>query len=331
MALILDETFASGIPGGFATARQQAGTLSATYNGGAQAVDLSNATAGQNIWDITSQSLQTAGEFELDLEFVSNASGSLGFGGAWAVSGQAAVSNGFRFAHNSTNYDVMSWTGATSWAGNSAADNFAQGGSLPFATAGDRRTFNVRWDMAAGAGVARLAAEFRIDGYLILRSLLTYPSLRPGITLYQSTVRLHSIKVWDAPQAALTPISYRGLPKSLGRLVMAPAEALVAGPPGGRFRGLTIGKRDQYFGGKGRVSGTTKEKALPNNIPLKRKVHLIEARTSILLREQWSDATTGAYSFDYVDMSRKYTVISYDHTGAYRPVIADAQTPELIV
>ena len=43
-----------------------------------------------------------------------------------------------------------------------------------------------------------------------------------------------------------------------------------------------------------------------------------------------SDAITGAYSFDYVDMTRKYTVISYDHTGIYRAVIADNQTPELI-
>lgn len=330
MALILDETFATGIPGSFATARQQAGTLSATYNSGAQAVDLSNATAGQNIWDITSQSLQTAGEFELDLEFVSNASGSLGFGGAWAVAGQAAVSNGFRFDHNNTNYENMSWTGVTSWAGNSAADAFAQAGSLPFATAGDRRTFNVRWDMAAGSGASRLAAEFRIDGNLILKSLLTFTSLRPGVTLYQSTVRLHSIKVWDAPQAALTPIGTHGLPASVARRICAPAAALVAGGPVPSYRGLTIGRRNQYFGGPGRVSGTVKQKGSPD-APLHRRVCLIDEATRLLIGEVWSDATTGAYSFDCVDMTRTYTALSYDYTNTYRAVIADGQIPELML
>lgn len=330
MALILDESFVTGIPGSFATARQQAGTLVATYNSGAQAVDLSNATAGQNIWDITSVALSASGEMEIDLEFVSNAAGVLCFGGAWPVAGQAAVSNGFRFAHNGINYDGVPWKGATSWAGNAAADAFPQAGTFPFATAGDRRTFNVRWDMSAGAGSARASAEFRIDGNLILKSVVAFPSLRPGVTLYQSTVRLHGIKVWNAPQVALAPIGTRGLPAPIARRICAPPEALVAGGVVNRYRGLTIGKRDQYFGGKGRVSGTTKEKHLPSNTPLRRRVGLIDESTRLLIREQWSDATTGAYSFDYVDMTRTYTVLSYDHTGAYRAVVADGQIPELI-
>ena len=53
MALVLDETFATAISTNFATARVQSGALTATYNASAQAVDLSNSTAGQNIWDIT--------------------------------------------------------------------------------------------------------------------------------------------------------------------------------------------------------------------------------------------------------------------------------------
>lgn len=328
MALVLDESFLTGIPGGFATARAQAGTLSATYNVGAKAVDLSNATAGQNIWDITSQALSAAGEFELDLEFVSNASGTLGFGGAWAVSGQAAVSNGFRFAHNSTNYEVMPWTGAGSWSGNGAADAFAQAGTLPFATAGDRRVFNVRWDMSAGAGQTRLAAEFRLDGNLILKSLLPYPSLRPGITLYQSTVRLHSIKVWDAPQAPLTPISSRGLPTPIARRICAPARALSPGGPVTVAFSDKVARRNIYQGGVGRINGTVKEKSLPANVPLHRRVCLLEEKTRLLVAETWSDATTGNYVFERIDQTRTYTVMAYDHTGTYRAVVADNIIPD---
>ena len=75
MALVLDETFASSIPANFATARAQSGTLTASYNAAAQAVDLSNSTAGQNIWDITSVSPLVAGEMEVDLEWIADLSG----------------------------------------------------------------------------------------------------------------------------------------------------------------------------------------------------------------------------------------------------------------
>ncbi len=333
MALILDESFVTGIPVGFATLRQQAGALVEAYNATAQAVDLSNATAGQNIYDITSQPLRVAGEMESDLEFVSNAAGTLGFGGAWPVARQASVSNGFRFAHNGLNYEVMPWTGAASWAGNGAASAFAPGADFPFATAGDRRIFNVRWDMSTGAGVTRLAAEFRIDGVLVFGSSLVYPSLAPGVTLYQSTVRLHSIKMWDAPQAALTPISVRGLGAAgagLGVLGMAPPEALVPGGLRNINRGQVLGQRNIYQGGRGRVSGTVKEKGTPTNTPLRRRVRLFDEATTLLVREAWSDPITGVYSFDYVDLAARYTVLSYDHTGAYRAVVADGQIPELI-
>lgn len=341
MSLILDETFASGIPGGFATLRQQSGSPTATYNSGAQAVDLVMPTAALAMWDITSQSVLASGEAEIDLEFIAD-SGSLRRAGLWGVAGAAAVSNGFRASHDGSLWQSEAWTGAVSWAGNGTATQITQdgaagggvagGGLGVFNTAGDRRVLNLRWDLSAGAGVSRAAYEVRLDGALITRTLATsgHASLRPAIFFYQDSVRLHSIKVWDAPQAALTPITYRGLLPKLGRLVMAPAEALLPGSPGGRYRGLTLGRRDQYFGGKGRVQGTTKEKHLPSNIPLKRRVQLIDEATRLLIREMWSDATTGAYSFDYVDMARVYSVTAYDHTDAYRAVIANGQIPELI-
>ena len=47
-------------------------------------------------------------------------------------------------------------------------------------------------------------------------------------------------------------------------------------------------------------------------------VWLIDQRSGLLVREQWSNATTGAYSFDYIDHLQRYTVLTFDHTGAFR-------------
>lgn len=331
MALILDESFITGIPADFATARAQAGTLTATYNATAQAVDLSNATAGQNIYDITSVPLTVAGEMEIDLELVADLSGASNYrhAGAWPVAGQGAVSNGFRLAHLLSEWNLIRWDSGSSWSGNEAPTTYSHGASDTFNTVGDRRILNLRWDMGSAAGVAKFSVEVRIDGVLRLLSFGTFPSLRPGIFLYQASVRLHSIKAWDAPQVALTPIGSRAMDSAVARRICAPPEALVAGGPTGYDRGATIGQRNIYQGGSGRVYGTVKEKGTPN-APLWRRVRLFDELNNLLVREQWSDPVTGAYSFDYVDTTRRYTVLSYDHTGAYRAVVADGQIPELI-
>jgi hypothetical protein len=88
---------------------------------------------------------------------------------------------------------------------------------------------------------------------------------------------------------------------------------------------------DIYFSGKGRITGTVKQKATPSNVPLRRRVFLLDETTNLIVRDTWSDAATGAYSFDAIDMNRRYTVITYDYENNYRAVIADnivaEQTP----
>lgn len=86
--------------------------------------------------------------------------------------------------------------------------------------------------------------------------------------------------------------------------------------------------RDMYFGGTGRIAGTVKEQGTPANIPLRRRVWLMRERDAIVIRETWSDVTTGAYSFDNVDATQKYTVITYDYEHDKRAVIADNITPD---
>lgn len=354
MALVLDETFAAGIPANFATARAQAGTLTATYNSTAQAVDLSNSAAGQSIWDITSVPLTVAGEMEIDLEWVADLSGTNNYrhAGAWAVAGQGVVSNGFRLAHYQSDWRLSRWDGAV-WSGESGTTLTPQGLVDTFTTVGDRRTLNLRWDMGSAAGITKLSVEARIDGALRLVSAGTFPSLRPGIFLYQATVRLHSIKVWDAPQAALTDLGFRAFTPSEKRLVLTVPQASASGVPSSRFvsalaqreftvpearlrsgpvnyyRGLPLAYRNTYQGGGGRVAGTVKIKGAPDS-PVQRKVRLIDEFTGLMVREVFSDPVTGAYEFMYVSTDHKYTVVSYDWANNFRAVLADNIAAEYV-
>lgn len=84
---------------------------------------------------------------------------------------------------------------------------------------------------------------------------------------------------------------------------------------------------DVYYGGRYRIAGTVKIKGTPD-APVKRRVRLLRDRDGIVIREMWSDPATGAYSFDNIDGSEKYTVISYDYTFNFRAVVSDNLTPE---
>ena len=57
--------------------------------------------------------------------------------------------------------------------------------------------------------------------------------------------------------------------------------------------------------------------------PLQRRVLLIDQATYVVVRETWSDASTGAYSFDHIDPVPHYLVIAFDHARQHRAVIAD--------
>lgn len=94
----------------------------------------------------------------------------------------------------------------------------------------------------------------------------------------------------------------------------------------GQCRELSGGRRNIHFGGNGQFTGTVKEKGQPDQ-PLVRQVLLYSEKTRLLVGETWSDAD-GAYRFDLIDLSQRYTVVSYDHKQMYRAVIADNLIPE---
>lgn len=113
--------------------------------------------------------------------------------------------------------------------------------------------------------------------------------------------------------------------------VVLPAPFVVAGsaPPAGSVAIVPPAApvRMMDWGGRGKVEGTVKIKGTPN-YAVRRRVYLLRDRDQAVVDAQWSDPATGAYSFVGFDPAERYTVISYDHTHAFRAVIADNLTPE---
>jgi len=106
--------------------------------------------------------------------------------------------------------------------------------------------------------------------------------------------------------------------------VATPTEHTRLSVESGSVKDLITGVLGQ---GIGRVKGTVK---ITPATPTHRKVRLIRERDNMLIREQWSDAATGDYDFKFVDELQTFTVLSYDHTGLYRAVVADGIVPELM-
>ena len=100
-----------------------------------------------------------------------------------------------------------------------------------------------------------------------------------------------------------------------------------------QFKGQPIATRlrSENYGGLGKIVGTVKLDASPDDIPVARRVRLIRERDGVCMRETWSDPVTGAYQFLDIDPTIRYTVISYDYAQVYRAVAADNLLPEVWV
>lgn len=85
-------------------------------------------------------------------------------------------------------------------------------------------------------------------------------------------------------------------------------------------------RNDREDAGVYRITGTTKNTGTPE-IPVRRRVRLHDQPSGRVVREVWSDAATGAYSFDGIRMGVFY-VTAFDHTGQYSGVIETDVTPE---
>ena len=117
------------------------------------------------------------------------------------------------------------------------------------------------------------------------------------------------------------------VPVALLALQLAPSAGAAASYSGPKL--LSLQKSGDYIhGGVGVVTGTVEEKAIPN-LPLRRKVRLHRDVDGLMVRETWSHATTGAYTFTDINPAYTYHAIAFDYARNYRAVIADNLTPEV--
>lgn len=152
-----------------------------------------------------------------------------------------------------------------------------------------------------------------------MRGAIDEFSVVMGTTLHRMGFTPPASAYSDSPAAA--PIALSGPLRRLG----SPAPSVAP-----QFLDGTAKVRDLYHGGRGRITATVKEKSSPANLPLRRKVWLMRERDAQVVRETWSDAITGSYTFDNIDEAQTYSVLAFDHLRNYRAVIADNLTPEVI-
>jgi hypothetical protein len=87
---------------------------------------------------------------------------------------------------------------------------------------------------------------------------------------------------------------------------------------------------DVWYGGPNRITGTTKNKGIPNgtpNVPVRVRVRLHYQLTGYVVREMWSHAQTGAFTFNGIKAGIYY-LTSFDHTQFYNGEIATDQVSE---
>jgi len=303
--------------------------------------------------------------FEADVELLTDPSARKHIG-LWMTTGNG--SEGYRFAHLDGSWSVSRWN--SGFGDGAAVSGSINEGAKPVAGVADvAPTFSVgqrlilRCEVIVGAfdanGVpwARLI-QFKAGGVLMIQigDAAYRGKLIPGVFLYGATARVHAI-AGDVPSglpAFPATVSVNAaddlLPLAGGSTSVLPDPAADIGVNadcdlmrlnspnselwnrgGGydwHFHAIPNGRKNIHFSGHGFIAGTVKEKGQPDQ-PLVRRVQLVSENARVLVAETWSDAT-GAYLFELIDPSQRYTVVSYDYKQMYRAVIADNLRPEMM-
>ena len=311
MAYPLDESFDAGIPAGFAS-NGGAGGITATWNAGAHAVDLV-LTQAQNFWRIDAAEVAENFWFEIDAEVRALTYSSTCFG-FWLWTGSGTY-QGQRLTVWQQQWHHSFWDAH----GNQS--ELTAHAPAPWAVTGARRTLRI--DVKRGLdGVW----QYRVseNGDVVWEGYKRHDtSFRPSIYGYGLTLRVHRV-AGGMPSALpdTPPAHYRALPANVGRTQPVPDLAALLRFSHRAFHRL-IGTRSHYYAGDHQITGTVKEKGVPDDRPVSRRVLLFDERTYAVVRETWSDAVTGVYRFSRISAVPRYVVIAYDHKHNFRAVIAD--------
>ena len=173
------------------------------------------------------------------------------------------------------------------------------------------------------------AVLLSIDGVAAAAYVRRYWStFLPCIFGYGVTLRLHRAAGGTPSALGNAPVTTRrGLKPVVARRILVPEHAAALKFNHRAFHRLA-GTRNHYYCGKYRITGTVKQKGQPIDLPVSRRVLLIDERANFVVRETWSDAVTGRYSFDYINPDIQYLVIAYDYQQNFRAAVADNLTAE---
>lgn len=320
--MLLSETFASGIPGGFATVlTDSGGTFTAVADGGSLSVDLDR--RGYNgVWRIDASPTAAQLRVVMDVEILiaNNAT-------ATAPSlGLAVQDTAGNIYHALVVYNdgvVGAHRGITAGAvGNQAGEPRYSSAYLP-----SSGRFTAEFSLVNQPSGTGMQYQATIDGEMWFWPIpVVQPvqglALRPGIFLRDKKIRLHSIEVHDNPTYLSLPYGPELHPEIPQVAQYAPTWPVVGVLTPWRN---SLGMYD--WGGLGRVAGDVMIKGLPDS-PVSRIVRLVRELDGVCIAEQWSALPLGTYEFLGVDPLQRYTVLAYDFPGGYRAAIASGVLPE---
>lgn len=320
MTTLLDETFASGIPGGFGTwIIDGSGTATITHDAGSSAADLYRSSFN-SLYRLDTSGTAVALRIVMDIEITANPNTySPGMG-----IGVYVPATGWYYTHALwRSQTTQVFRGAS--AGNIGVSESAVGYSpYAFSSTGlERCTYE--FSIAANSTSGKRQFSVKRDGELLSIPIETSwfandAVLRPCIFLRDRTIRLHSIQVYDDPATLDATIYAKAAGASFQRVAYA------SQPTAGKYSKATVGCHQFDFRGPGVVAGTVKLDGDPD-VPASRRVRLYDQRTNTILQEQWSDPVTGSYAFTGLKVGAKYLVVAYDHQHVFRAIAVDQVEP----
>jgi hypothetical protein len=339
MPVLVDESFTSGIPGGFATARFPGGNgLTVTHNAGQGAVDLAPATSSHYYaWSfdgVAQPALRVVVEVD-HITFPSSARVGVGFASPW--SGTPNVLVGMTSGYSDSNH----YAGNTSNWGSTFPSLRVLNSSFHSSSRSEVLTVDT-YIVGANRRVALyqsgvLTASVLVSGFA--------GNLIPALWAFGATTRLFRVTISDEP-VNIESIAFHGpdvVRPTVGPLI--PLGQHTGGNPlfypQGRIEGIPIprGERLLHFDGLfsdgpagrffpriGSISGKTERQDGPSKFPYPTRVFLIDQRTNALIMETFA-AADGSYTFNGLPVDQEFTVLAYDYLRNFRAVVADRVTP----
>lgn len=323
------ESFAAGIPTGFATAGAEgsAAAPTVTHDAATPAADLAQTVNARSFWDISSWPLVSHGTFTADVELTADPGGVQRVG-LWIVFPGAQRRWLLRYTSGAYSVELFD-TSSTYVNLRTGSQTTVTGGSSvdPAAwSVGSRRTLTVKFQTADST---KANVQLSVDGQIVLTEALPQAlasaltgGARFGVYLHSSSVKVRSVTMDDA-LPSLPDVGRAGRSDVRGTVLLGTVDEPRRAPGaavGVVARYGTLGSTlNIHYGGKGSVSGLITAEGFPKIA----QVRLLDRATSILIAETRS-AADGSYRFDRVRTDLEMVVVAYDPLRIWAALIADA-------